>query len=170
LWSYSRRYLKLYACPWRCKNKWEVNITHTHTHTHTRARARACERRAESKASMKVLRARVLYHIWFWWLIFNGVQAHHRASSCWAFGVWMWNSHRNSLAVIGFLWWRYFGHKYSVLIKGYWRKFGPERPAAFGKACHHNSWFEQARICCMYLRKFINFSESHDRKVKHWFS
>ena len=60
---------------------------------------------------------------------------------------WKWTSHQNSLAVIGFLWWRYCGHKYCTSagknIERLWQKCGP---AAFWKACHSNSLCEQAKV------------------------
>lgn len=82
------------------------------------------------------------------------------------------NSHRNSPAINGSLWWRYCEHKSCVLeVKNQERveKLGPERPAVVWKACHHNTWFEQAKIQYKYSRKLMNYSERHSRIVKHWF-
>jgi hypothetical protein len=52
-------------------------------------------------------------------------------------------------------------------IKEYWRKCGPERPAAVLKDCQHNQQFEQAKSQQIYSRKSMTIdSETYVKTLQ----
>lgn len=68
--------------------------------------------------------------------------------------------HRKLLALHGAL----LGEK----IRGQWRKFGPERPVAVWKVCHHVWRFKQA-YSLRKKKKNDEFLRQPLLRIKHWF-
>jgi len=119
----------------------------------------------------------------WWWNVLHSIQNVWLIQPCQSASTaqlllssdpWKWTSHQNSLAIIGFLWWRYCGHKHCALvgknIERLWQKCGLKCPATFWKACHSNLLCEKAKVEHIKKKKSKNFSESHSAKAEHWFS